>query len=65
MSAGGEVVIYYKSKADKFKLWPLGDMHNGPRENIFCHLNIVRHCTDIEQFWREIDLIEKNENKEN
>ena len=36
----------------------------GPRENIFCHLNIVRHCADIDEFWREIDLVEENENKE-
>ena len=36
----------------------------GPRENIFCHLNIVRHCADTDEFWREIDLVEENENKE-
>lgn len=35
----------------------------GPRANIFCHLNIIRHCADIEQFWAEIDLVEENENK--
>lgn len=31
MSAGGEVIIYYKSKADRFKLWPFADIHYGNR----------------------------------